>query len=247
MPASKPTTLPRWIATGQIAAPSTLKQDSGYAAGEQPPSQYENYHKNSYYNWLSYTNDFEENPHAWTAQNSFTNIDKAHLPINYSRLTWGLRERYIGPGMESNGSNFSVTPPTPPTNPGGWNCNGPGTFDLYAPLPMDENEYLSLLQVYWDTSSASTSTVTLEVIQTTDLFSLTATVIGQHQLAGLIGDAFLFVNASSTPIALPAPNVSSAVIRSMSNVLWLHFKTVMAGAGSARLGSIRYQTGRLAV
>lgn len=245
--AAKPTVLPRWIATGQTVAPSTLKEDSGYAPGEQPPSQYENYHKAKYYEWLAYLDDLEGNAHAWTAQNSFTNLDKAHLTTDFKRLTWGHRVRYFKPGMESNGSSVSVVPPTPPSQPGSWACPGAGTYDLYVPLPMDENEYLKALLLTLSFSPAVTATFSLEAIASLELGagSSTATVIGKHTITANIGSATAVVDGSSTPTPMP-PVADPSTLTTGLQTIWAHANIVVpSGTGLLIRGT--YVTGRGAV
>lgn len=52
----KPSTLPRWATDGaaQIVEPTSGKKDIGHVPGERPPAQYENWFKNSTWEWLDY-------------------------------------------------------------------------------------------------------------------------------------------------------------------------------------------------
>lgn len=243
----KPVTLPRWIATGKRAVPSTLKQDNGWDAGEQPPNVFANEHLANTYEWIQYLNTIEGETHAWTALNSFTNLDKAHVTTDYNRLSWDNRTRFLNPGMESNGSSVSVTPPNPGTNnPGGWTCPGAGTYDLYVPMPMDENEYIKTAAFQFENTTSQTSTITLEVLEANSLLGAgSCAVIGSHVVTGFLSAASLLVNGSSSPVALPNSS-SASVKRTISRALWFHAQVVIAG-GSGKIFVTRYTTGRLAV
>lgn len=73
--AVKPTSIPRWANVGaSIVEPSSGKKDIGHVAEEEPPAQFENWLKNLYYQWCDYVDDFENNAHAWTQVNSFSDI-----------------------------------------------------------------------------------------------------------------------------------------------------------------------------
>jgi hypothetical protein len=64
---AKPVTLPRWVATGKIATPSTDKQDAGYDGGEQPPAQYFNWFWNLVWQWIVYLNTFGDHEQEFSA------------------------------------------------------------------------------------------------------------------------------------------------------------------------------------
>lgn len=55
---AKPVSLPRWIATGKIATPSTDKQDAGFDGAEQPPNNFFNWFWNLVYQWCLYLDTF---------------------------------------------------------------------------------------------------------------------------------------------------------------------------------------------
>lgn len=63
---AKPATDPRWIASGEIATPSTPKQDGGWLPGEKPPSQFLNWFMNLVYQWCLYLKNFGDHAQVFT-------------------------------------------------------------------------------------------------------------------------------------------------------------------------------------
>lgn len=89
---AKPVTDPRWIATGEIAAPSTPKQDAGFAVGERPPSQYFNWFMNLVYQWCLYLKNFGDHAQVFTEQ---VTLNNTVFVQQWNKLTYEEREKTV--------------------------------------------------------------------------------------------------------------------------------------------------------
>lgn len=70
--AAKPTDLFGWVATGQIESPSSGKKAIGWRGSERLPAQNVNYVWQLLTQWIAYLNEFETEPHTWTAIQTFS-------------------------------------------------------------------------------------------------------------------------------------------------------------------------------
>jgi hypothetical protein len=74
---AKPTSLPRWASTvtgdtTRVQAPTSGRQDVGWAPGERPPAQHLNWLLNIIYQWLAYLNGLAGEAITWTAAHVFS-------------------------------------------------------------------------------------------------------------------------------------------------------------------------------
>jgi hypothetical protein len=136
MPVAKPGTLPRWAETaggvaagaGQITAPSSGKQDTGWNVAELPPAQIFNWLLWTLYQWIKWINDLANQAMTWTAAHIF----QAGVTVTQSTLNTAaaiLTGNGTAPGVDATGG---ATAPAAKLTAGGAGTPAAGALQLVS-------------------------------------------------------------------------------------------------------------------
>lgn len=141
---AKPTSEPRWIATGKIATPTTPKQDAGFKPGERPPARYFNWFMNLVYQWVLYLKNFGDHAQVFNEQ---VTLNNTVFVQQWKKLAYEEREKSIQlkyTDASASGITFNTTEYSYEASSAG------DARYIIIPLEFDYGEFLSVVGCGFD-------------------------------------------------------------------------------------------------